>query len=334
MTDFQDAKALVQAQYADLLAATTQDVATVLARRMTADALWRGVDPFGVVAGPDAAADAFWGPYLRSFAHVKRREDIFFAGLNEIDGFSSVWTCSMGHLQGLFDAPWLGIPATRKIAMLRYAEFTRVQDGQIVEVAFFCDILHLMRQAGIVVFPDQTAQHLVQPGPLTGDGRLLTPQDAAEGEKTLARINTMIGSIDAANRDPRARTPREELLENWTEDFTWWGPEGIGATYTIDRYIEQHQGPFRQHIADRSFNGHLCRMAEGTYGAFFGWPNLTITNAGAYMGVPGNDVRADLRVVDVYRREGEKLAENWIFFDTLHWLGMQGVDVLGDLGVG
>jgi len=332
MTDFQDAKSLVQAHYAELAKATPDTVPQTLARRMAAEALWRGVDPFGVVTGPEAAAKAFWAPYLSSFTHVKRREEIFFAGVSEVGGPPSVWTCSMGHLQGLFDAPWLGITPTRKIAMLRYAEFNRVEGGQIVETAFFCDILHLMRQAGIVVLPTQTAQHLVQPGPFTGDGRLLDPQDPAEGVKTLARIENMIGSIDAANATPEARTPREELLEDWTEDMTWWGPEGIGATYTIDRYIEQHQGPFRHHISDRAFNGHLCRMAEGHYGAFFGWPNLTLTNAGAFMGVEGSDVRGDLRVVDVYRREGEKLSENWIFFDTLHWLKTQGVDVLGDLG--
>ena len=332
MTNLQDAKSRVQALYSFLATANPETVADVLADALHPKAIWRGVEPFGIVTGPQAAAAAFWTPYLRSFSHVKRREDIFFAGSSELAGQPAVWTCSMGHLQGLFDAPWLGIKPTRKIAMLRYAEFNRVEAGQIVETAFFCDILHLMRQAGIVVLPTQTAQHLVQPGPFTGDGRLLEAQDPAEGVKTLARIENMIGSINAANVNPRARTPREELLEDWTEDMTWWGPEGIGATYTIDRYIEQHQGPFRHHISDRAFNGHLCRMAEGHYGAFFGWPNLTLPNAGAFMGVPGNDVRGDLRVVDVYRREGEKLAENWIFFDTLHWLKMQGVDVLGDLG--
>ena len=25
----------------------------------------------------------------------------------------------------------------------------------------------------------------------------------------------------------------------------WWGPAGIGATYTIERYAKQHAGPFR-----------------------------------------------------------------------------------------
>ena len=49
------------------------------------------------------------------------------------------------------------------------------------------------------------------------------------------------------------------------------------------------------------------------------------------MGLPGNEVRADMRVVDIYRRDGDRLAENWVFIDLLHWLSMQGLDVLGRL---
>jgi hypothetical protein len=41
-----------------------------------------------------------------------------------------------------------------------------------------------------------------------------------------------------------------------------------------------------------------------------------------------------MRVVDMYRREGDKLAENWVFIDMLHFLKMQGVDVLAELSAG
>jgi hypothetical protein len=36
-----------------------------------------------------------------------------------------------------------------------------------------------------------------------------------------------------------------------------------------------------------------------------------------------------MRVVDIYRRDGDKLAENWIFIDILHFLSLQGLDLLG-----
>jgi hypothetical protein len=35
-----------------------------------------------------------------------------------------------------------------------------------------------------------------------------------------------------------------------------------------------------------------------------------------------------MRVTDVYRRTGNKLAENWVFIDMLHFLKGQGLDLL------
>ncbi len=46
------------------------------------------------------------------------------------------------------------------------------------------------------------------------------------------------------------------------------------------------------------------------------------------MGLPGTDKPAEFRVVDIYRRRGDKLAENWIFIDMLHFFRSQGVDLL------
>lgn len=331
MSSIQNAKDTVQAHYAALARATSDTVETILAQRMDANAEWRGVHPFNAQTGPAGAAVAFWTPFLRSFSSVQRREDVFFAAHNSIKDQTSVWTSSMGHLMGLFDAPFLGIAPTGKIAMLRYAEFNRVENGHIVETAFFCDILHLMTQAGIRRFPEQTAMHLVQPGPRTHDGVMLGALNAVEGTKTLHIIDRMIGSIDTANAKPKALSPREELQENWHDDMLWWGPEGVGSTYTIDRYITQHQQPFRKSMEGRVLNGHLCRMAEGMFGGFFGWPNLTLTNNNGFMGLPPCEARIDMRVVDIYRREGDKLAENWVFIDMLHFLKMQGVDVLAEL---
>jgi hypothetical protein len=108
----------------------------------------------------------------------------------------------------------------------------------------------------------------------------------------------------------------------------WWGPGGIGASYTIPRYLEQHAGPFRAHLHDRTFHGHLAFVTEGKFGGFFGWPNLSMKHVGGYLGLPASEQRGEMRVVDVYRREGDKLAENWVFIDMLHFLRCQGLDVL------
>jgi hypothetical protein len=126
--------------------------------------------------------------------------------------------------------------------MLRHAEFQRIEGGRIVETALFCDLLHLMRQAGQYPLPAQTGAHLVQPGPATHDGLLRGPCAEAEGAHTLDLICRMIGAI---NEHRSCSGPEEELAHHWHDDMVWWGPEGIGATWTIPRHIAQHQRPFR-----------------------------------------------------------------------------------------
>jgi len=49
------------------------------------------------------------------------------------------------------------------------------------------------------------------------------------------------------------------------------------------------------------------------------------------MGMPASDKPSDMRVIDMYRREGDKLTENWIFIDLLHFWKGQGLDVLARL---
>lgn len=333
MSDIQFVKATVRKYMADFDAAAPDNRLKILTEHTSDNYRWRGVHPFEIQDSAAAAHSIFWAPLLAAFSHLQRREDVFFAGQNDCDDRATTWTCSMGHFMGLFDASWLGIPATRKLTRIRYAEFHQVADGKIQQTAVFVDILAVMRDAGVYPLPAQTASTMDIPGPLTNDGVLLEEMDPAEGIKTLETIMGMANQISAMNRaintpDARVPSPQEELSKHWHQDMAWYGPAGIGSTYTIDRYAEQHQQPFRRQLANRIFNGHVARTAEGNYGGFFGWPNLTLTPTGGYMGLPGNGKPADMRVTDVYRRDGDKLAENWVIIDMLHFLKMQGLDVL------
>lgn len=325
MPDFQSEKRIVLDCYKDMAAAAPDQIGKTLSRHMAPDALWRGCHPFNTLHGPEEVAATFWAPLMRAFSHLARRQDIFLAGRNEIDGEATVWVASMGHLMGLFDRDWLGLQPTGKLIFLRYAEFMRIDAGQIAETALFFDIPHLMMQAGLTPFPPQTAAHLVQPGPEPHTGLLFDAQPAAEGTATLAAINAMVRDLGTWNL---GLPLEEELARTWHDDMLWWGPAGIGASYTIARYAQQHAGPFRAAFRDRSATSHICRMAEGEYGGFFGWPNFTARHIGGFMGMPGSETPGEMRVVDIYRRKGKKLAENWVFIDLLHFWKTQGVDIL------
>lgn len=323
--DVQSEKHCIRAYYDALDNAALPDILRVMADHCTPSFTWRGFHPFNEMDTPESVADVFWRPFRQSFTRMTRRMDVFFAGQNQSDEQDGIWVCSMGHLMGLFDEAWLGIPPTGKMAFLPYCAFHRVVENRIVEEAMYFDLPHLMRQAGLTPFPPQTAAYLVQPGPASHDGLLFESQPPETGQTTLALIEAMIADLGQwANDLPL----EDELARTWHNDMIWWGPTGIGATYTIERYAKQHSGPFRAAFAQRSKTSHLCRMAEGHYGGFFGWPNFTARPRGGFMGMPATNKPGEFRVIDVYRRDGDKLAENWVFIDLLYFWKQQGVDIL------
>ena len=324
MSDYQEIKQLVREYYKELDACSKGGVSAVLSKYMHSDYHWRGMHPFNELHGVDEVSEIFWEPLRNAIGPIQRRPDIFFAGKNDILPYGGEWVCCMGHLLGLFDQSWLGIPPNKKMTFLRFVEFNEVKDGKIAQTAMFFDIPAIMKQVGIDPFPSETGAWFLTPGPFTHDGLLYSKSDPRESAKTMTLINRMIDDLV----DSDLESPQDELRETWHEDMIWFGPAGIGAAYTIPRYQDQHQGPFSEGLADIKFLGHIARFSEGKFGGFFGWPNLSMRSTGGFMGFPGSDQTAHMRVVDLYHREGDLLAENWIFIDMLYFLHELGLDVL------
>jgi len=322
MTDIQQSKSVVLDYFAALEAAPVEGLAGVMAEHVVPGYSFRGVHPFNELDGAGAVARTVWQPLRESFTRMQRRQDIFMAGPNLID--DTLWVTSMGKFMGLFDDDWLGIPSTDKIVLIPYCEFHRIEDDKIAESALWIDIISVMKQAGLRPLPMQTGAEIINPGPRTGDGLLFDAQNEAESQQTLDLImemcNDLVGDGMESDGDMLART--------WHDDMVWFGPAGIGATYTIDRYQQQHQGPFRAGLRNIDFTGHVLEHAEGNYGGWFGWPNMKMNQGNGFLGLPASDRQTEMRVVDIYRRDRDKLAENWIFIDFLHYMLLLGVDVL------
>jgi hypothetical protein len=316
-------KSLILEYYDALESASAISVGKVLENFTSDDYKWLGMHPFNEMKGPDSVSEGFWKPLYKAFSPIQRRQDIFIAGTSEID--NDDWVISMGHLMGLWDKPWLGFSGTRKMTFLRYAEFNQIEAGKINKTVLFCDILGVLNQAGINPLPLQTGAEFITPGPITHDGILLDEQGKQESQQTLALINQMISDMRAA--DSFDCSPHL-LAQTWHDHMLWFGPTGIGATYTIDRYHEQHAAPFSEGLTDTVIVGHNARLAEGFYGGFYGWPSMKLRPTGGFLGLPTSDKLADMRIVDMYRREGKKLAENWIFIDLPYWLKQQGLDII------
>ncbi len=326
-TDFQAEKALVLEANAAVDSAAPDEVAGVLARWTAPDFRWRGMHPFGEQIGADAVARAYWAPLKTALGPLQRRPDILMAGRNAMDGRASVWVVEMGHLMGLWDGEWLGLRPSRRIAFFRYVEFHRVARGRIEETACYVDILNFLDQAGIRALPPATGASILTPGPRTHDGLLRDRQDPDAGQATLDLITAMIVDL----RGNRMGSPESHMKRFWTPDMCWFGPGGIGASAFFPGYRRGHTGPFEDGLEFVGRAEHVCRIGEGLYGGFFGYPSLIMRCTGGFMGLPANNAAAEMRVVDLYRRQGNRLAENWIFIDLLHFLAQQGLDVLARL---
>jgi predicted ester cyclase len=322
MSGFQAQKQLVRDYYRAIDSCSDDALTSTMSEYVASSFQWRGCHPFYMQASVSSVCNEVHLPMRLAFSSLQRRPDIFMAGPSFDAGGNDIWVCSMGHLLGMFDSPWLGIKPTGKLVMIPYVEFHRVNSGKISETIFFCDILKIMAQAGQYPLPPQTGATIINPGPLTHDGLLFDDQCSEASRTSLTLMDTMIDQLLSSD----LHSPASELSKCWHQDMLWFGPAGIGATYTTARYEEQHQGPFGEGLTDISYGQHELHFAEGHYACLYG--TLKLRPVGGFMGLPGSQTIVEMPCIDLYRRADDKLAENWVFIDLLHYLKMQGLDVL------
>ncbi|MGH3145091.1 MAG: ester cyclase [Rubrobacter sp.] len=273
------------------------------------DAGWLGSQPLNRLEGLKETVDTVWRPLKESFPDLERRDDIFMGG--RFDGAD--WICATGYYFGSFERDWLGIPATRGWAYLRYGEFYRLDGGRVAGSYVILDVLDLMRQAGVFPWRPGLGVETLVPGPATHDGVVLRDQDPAESEKSLQLVEDMlfIGLVQEG---------RENMgMEGyWTPDMMWYGPGLIGTTRGIEGFFDLHQEPWAASIPDSDGGNHVSRFADGNYVASTGWPSIYATHTGDFYDIPPTGKPLEIRVMDWWRRDGDLLAENWIFIDFPH----------------
>lgn len=254
-----------------------------------------------------------------AFPDLERRVTIEVAGR---DAAGQLWVGQCGYWCGLFDAPFVGIPATHRMAAMRFHDFIRVDDGRVVEMQSLWDLPELMMQAGAWPLSPSLGREWQVPGPATQDGLRVS----GDGAAAVAIVNDMLASL---GNDP-AGTPRDMMEQFWHEGCSWYGPAGIGTARGIDGFKRHHQAPFLGAMPDRRAHvdaGHF--FGEGDYVAFTAWPGMEATlSGGNWLGIPGAGQQLTMRSLDFWRVEAGKIAENWVLVDMLHIYNQLGVDVL------
>lgn len=323
MGKFQAAKRLVRDYFDALERCAPEEVSGVMGRYLTAEYDFKGSYPFREQNSAQAVADLFWTPLKRALGSMQRRQDIFFAGDNEMVDHEEIWVFSMGHFMGNFVGEWLGVRPTKKIINLRYTEFNCVENGRITKTGLFIDMIGFMIDAGANPLPPLESARYIYPGPRDHNGLLYGDAPEEEGRETMRRMIAMMDATVGYD-DVMDCMPYEVLAKNWDDDMLWYG--ATGASFTIEDF-RGGQKIFRGTLKDRRFVNHLVRIAEGRFSAFFGWPNLINTTMGGYNGMVGGEAPSEMQVVDVYYRRREKLSENWVIIDVPYWAHQLGLEI-------
>lgn len=185
-----------------------------------------------------------------------------------------------------------------------------------------------MRQAGCCPLPAMLGAEMLFPGPATHDGVL--PPCRERGAATLGLVEAMLSDLDAYDPDGFGSAGQTGPGGYWHEDMLWYGPGGIGSTYRWEGFVRGHRAPFLRAFPDRKGGDHYCRIGDGDYAAVSGWPSMTMTHAGDYLGAPATGRRLTLRVMDFYRCAGDRIMENWVLLDYVGLFAQMGVDLIAE----
>lgn len=304
------------------------DVRSALGALIAPDAIIHMCHPFGDLSG-DTFYDQCLAPLVAAMPDVERRDTILVSGKTP-EGADWIGCC--GSYIGTFAAPFLDIPPTGHVAHMRFHEFYRVVDNQVVEMQAIWDIPELMMQANAWPMAPSLGREWHTPGPITQDGMVdFTDQT----ERSLQSQTHVLDMLTALTRHPAEPVAAMKLEHYWHPKMTWYGPAGIGTARGVSGFRNWHQIPFLNAMPDRGqfpdeITAHF--FAEGDYVAVTGWPDMvqTVTGSG-WMGIVPNGQKITLRSLDFWRLDGDKIRENWVMVDLLDIYKQLGVDVFDRL---
>ena len=309
-------------------------VADLIRSAVHEDVNWNASHPINQLQGVETLITDFYQPLLQSFPDLKRNPYVFMGGENE----GEYWVSATGYLTGTFAQDWLDIPATGDKTNIWFGQFYVMKDGKIAESYAVLDLLGVIRQAGFQVLPPaRGGEGGKVPGPIAGDGVLLTEQDELESRKSLQLVGHMGQGLRRYVRSRDLGDMRSmEQQHYWHPQMHWYGPSGIGACFSLEEFEDFHQRPWLHAFGDRNLprtgsGRRMGRIGEGKYVCGGIWDGVFSKNHGEFRGIPATGKLMTMRDFDWWRREGDLLVQNWVPIDIGDLCMQMGVDLFDRL---
>ncbi len=298
--------------------------ADATAAACTTGTVWHVAHPVGTLRGPGGVLDGFLRPLHAALPGLVRRAELVLGNRSRVS--EGEWVATLGHYVGNFTAPLWGVPPSGKLVFLRCGEFYRLDAAGRVEEAYILpDLLDLMRQAGCSPVPHRLGTEMLFPGPATHDGVL--PGHRERSDASAALVEAMLTDLRAYDPDTFRSAGQTGEGGYWHPDMLWFGPGGVGANFTYPGFDRDHRIPFLTAFPDRVGGNHFCRFGDGDYVCSGGWPSMTMTHRGPYLGVAATNRPMTLRVMDFWRVADGSIRENWVLLDLPDLLAQMGADL-------
>ncbi len=286
--------------------------------------------PFEDLVGAEGLYQQAYQPLKQAIPDLERRDYIVMAGTCER---GQHWVGCGGYYTGTLVQPWLSIPPTGQQVAMRFHEFYRIVDNQVVEMQALWDIPEVMLQANAWPLAPSLGREWQVPAPATQDGMIPGPYHA---QQSAASCQHVIDMLTYMKKHPSQGGPEVmEMARFWHPKMNWYGPAGIGTGRGIAGFRHWHQIPFLNAMPDRGqyvdqIDYHF--FGDGDYVAVTGWPNMiqTIT-AGGWLGIAPTGKKITMRSLDFWRLEYGLIRENWVLVDLLSMYAQLGVDVFARL---
>jgi len=292
-----------------------------LSKIIAPDCLVQLANPLETLPGLSGLVEQAYAPLLQAVPDLERRDFIVMAGASG----GANWVGCCGHYMGVFEQPWLGIPPTQHLFAMRYHEFFRFEQGQIVEIQALWDIPQVMLQARAWPLSPSLAVEWVVPSPASNDGIVTATYDATQSQASLHLVRDMLQALKRSVISVAAM----ELDRYWHPKMMWYGPAGIGSMRRISGFRNWHQIPFLNAMPDRDAAVATgVFFGDGDYVGFTAWPGMSMTISGdGWLGIAASQQAITMRSLDFWRCENGLIRENWVLVDLLHVYEQLGIDV-------
>jgi len=269
-------------------------------------------------------------PLSQAIPDLERRDTILMAGAANTGantGAGDVWVGCCGYYCGTFAQPWLDIPPTGHMVSMRFHEFYRFQDDQVIEYQGIWDIPEVMMQANAWPMVPSLGREWHVPGPATLDGVNLNTRNAERAAKAQQIVGDMCVAL---GNYAEGGAEAMRLTDYWHPHCSWYGPSGIGTARRLQGFRNWHQIPFLNGLPDRVGDPHAGHLfADNDYVGFTAWPGMYMSVSGSgWLGIAPAGQKITMRSLDFWRVEGDLIRENWVLIDLLSVYQQLNVDVL------